>query len=75
MDSHTILNLILQMAFLMLYIPLSLPTTAGLDKIQFNDGLKYQNFVFGNGAGKHTLDISLFPNELLLSETEFWQAY
>ena len=75
MDARTIPNLILQMAFLKLYIPLSLLTTTTLDKLHFNDGLKYQKILFGNGAGKYTLDISLFPNELPLSESEFWQAY
>ena len=72
MDKRVIPNPILQMAFLKLYIPLSLLTTTALDN---NDGLKYQNILSGNRAGKHTLDISLFPNELSLSESEFWQAY
>ena len=75
MDARTIPNPILQMAFLKLYIPLSLLTTTALDKIHFNDGLKYQKILFGNGAGKHTLDVSLFLNELSLTESEFWQAY
>ena len=75
MDTCTIPNPILQMAFLKLYIPLSLLTTTAIDKIHFNDRLKYQKILFGNGTGKHTLDISLFPNELSLTESEFWQAY
>ena len=74
MDAHMILNPILQMAFLKLYIPLLLLTTTALYKIHFNDGLKYQKILFGNGAGKHTLDVSLFPNELSLTKSEFWQA-
>ena len=65
----------LQMAYLKLFIPLSLLTTAVLDRIQFNDGLKFHKILFGNGAGKHSLDTSLFPTELSLSELEFWQAY
>ena len=63
------------MAYLKLFIPLSLLTTAALDRIQFNDGLKFHKILFSNGAGKHSLDTSLFPTELSLSESEFWQAY
>ena len=65
---------ILQMAYLRLFIPLSLLMTTVLDKIQFNDGLKFHKIYFGTGTGKHTLDITTFPNELSLTETEFWQA-
>ena len=63
------------MAYLKLFIPLSLLMTAVLDRIQFNDGLKYHEILFSNGAGKHSLDTSLFHDELSLSESEFWQAY
>ena len=66
---------ILQMAYLKLFIPLSLLTTLALDKIQFNDRLKYQKIIFSSNAGKHMLNILIFPDEMSLSEMEFWQAY
>ena len=68
-------NPILQMAYLKLFIPLSLLTTIVLDRIEFNDGLKFHKIIFGNWIGKHSLDISSFPTEQSLSESEFWQAY
>ena len=75
MNTRAIPDLILQMAYLKLFIPPSLLTTTALDRIQFNDSLKFHKILFGNGAGKHSLDTSLFPAELSLSESEFWQAY
>src|SRR6266481_4733340 len=75
MNTHPIPNAILQMAYSKLFIPLSVLTSMALDKIQFNDGLKFHKFVFGNGSGKHSLDVSTFPTELSLTEMEFWQAY
>jgi len=44
-------NAILQMAYLKLYIPLSMLTTSALLKIHSNNGLKYHKILFGNGAG------------------------
>ena len=49
--------------------------TTVLDRIQFNNGLKFHKILFSNRVGKHSLDSSLFPNELSLFESEFWQAY
>src|SRR5882724_6676964 len=43
-------NAILQMAYLKLYILLSMLTTSALSKIQSNDSLKYHKVPFGNGA-------------------------
>ena len=63
------------MAYLKLFIPLTLLTTATLHKIQFNDGLKYQKIIFSSSAGKHTHDTLAFPDEKTLSESQFWQAY
>ena len=63
------------MAYLKPFILLSLLTTVVLNRIEFNDGLKFHKFIFGNGIGKHSLDISSFPTEQSLSESEFWQAY
>ena len=75
MNSQAIPDPILQMAYLKLFISLSLLMTTVLDRIQFNDGLKYHKILFGNRVGKHSLDTSLFPDELSVSESEFWQAY
>ena len=63
------------MAYLRPFIPLSLLTTVTLDRIKFNNGLKFHKIIFGNGIGKHSLDISSFPTKQSLSESEFWQAY
>ena len=63
LNLRTLPKQILQMVYLKLFIPLSLLTTSALDKIQFNDGLKYQKIIFGSNAGKHMLDISIFPVE------------
>ena len=70
-----ILNTILQMAYSKLFIPLSMLTISTLTKIHANDGLKYHNIPFSNGAGKHSLDESVFPSEDSLSESFFLQAY
>ena len=75
LNACSILKPILQMAYLKLYIPLSMFTTTALDKIQFNDGLKFHKIIFGNGIGKHFLDISTFLQEHTFTETEFWQSY
>jgi len=75
MNVHSIPKPILQMAYLHLFIPLSLLMTTSLDKIQCNNGLKYHKIPLGNGAGKNSLDVSTFPTEFSLSESEFWQAY
>jgi len=63
----------LQMAYLKLYIPLSMLTNAALMKICLNDGLKYHKIPFGNGAGQQSLDESIFPPENSLSESIFLQ--
>jgi len=68
-------NAILQMAYMKLYIPLSMLTTSALSKIRLNDGLKYYKIPFGNGAGRQSLDESIFPAENMLSESLFLQAY
>jgi len=68
-------NTVLQMAYLKLYILLLMLTTAALSKIRSNDGLKYHKIPFSNGAGKQSLDESLFPPESSLSESLFLQAY
>ena len=75
LNARLIPNPILQMAYLKLFIPLSLLTTVALDRIEFNDGLKFHKIIFGNGIGKHSFDVSSFPTEQSLSESEFWQAY
>ena len=51
LNSRTLPKQILQMAYVKLFIPLSLLTTSALDKIQFNDGLKYQKIVFLSSVG------------------------
>src|SRR5882724_5810624 len=68
-------NAILQMAYLKLYIPLLMLTTAALSKVHSNDGLKYHKIPFGNGSGRQSLDETLFPPETSLSESLFLQAY
>jgi len=63
------------MAYLKLYIPLSLLMTSALSKICSNDSLKYHNILFSNGAGCQSLDESIFPPENALSESLSLQAY
>jgi len=75
LDMTKIPNAILQMAYLKLYIPLSLLMTSALSKICSNNGLKYHKIPFGNGAGWQSLDESLFPAENMLSESLFLQVY
>ena len=50
-------------------------TAASIDHIRHNQSLKYHKIVFSNGAGNYSLNESIFPDELLLNESEFWQAY
>ena len=68
-------NAILQMAYLKLFILLSMLTSSSLIKIWANDGLKYHKIPFGNSAGKQSLDESIFPPEDSLLESLFLQAY
>jgi len=75
LNSVAIPNALLQMAFNKLFIPLSMLRVASVDHIRFNQNLKYHKIVFGNGTGKYSLDESIFPDKLALSELEFWQAY
>ena len=56
-------------------IPLSLLTTASLDRIQLGLNLKFRRISFGINTGISTIDESLFPNEDSLSESDFWQMY
>jgi len=56
LDVTKIPNVILQMAYLKLFIPLSILTSSSLTKIHANDGLKYHKIPFGNGTGKQSLD-------------------
>ena len=55
-DMTRIPNAILQMAYMKLYIPLSMLTTSPLSKICSNDGLKYHKIPFGNEVGQQSLD-------------------
>ncbi|KAF8515934.1 hypothetical protein JB92DRAFT_2716426 [Gautieria morchelliformis] len=66
---------IMQMAFNGIYIPLSMLTTAALDRIRSNDNLRYKKIPFGNGVGKQSLDDSFFPVEDSLDTATFLQAY
>ncbi|KAF8510531.1 hypothetical protein JB92DRAFT_2831525 [Gautieria morchelliformis] len=66
---------IMQMAFNGIYIPLSMLTTAALDRIRSNDNLRYKKIPFGNGVGKQSLDDSFFPAEESLDTATFLQAY
>jgi len=75
LDVTKLPNAILQMAYLKLYIPLSMLTTSALSKIRSNDGLKYHKIPFSNGASCQSLDKSIFPPESALSESLFLQAY
>src|SRR5882724_9185406 len=75
LDNMKLPNAILQMDFLKLYIPLSMLTTSALTKIQANDGLKYHKIPYGNGAGKQSLNKTIFPAENILSKSLFLQAY
>ncbi|KAF8588078.1 hypothetical protein K439DRAFT_703122 [Ramaria rubella] len=68
-------DVILYMAFNKVYIPLSLLTTAALNKIRCNDDLKYKKILFGNGAWKPSLDEAQFPPETSLTSFLFLQAY
>jgi len=70
-----ILNAILQMAYLKLYIPLSMLITSALLKIHMNNSLKYDKIPFGNGVGHQSLDKSIFPPENSLYESLFLQPY
>src|SRR5882672_8720279 len=69
LDVTKIPNAILQMAYLKLFIPLSMLTTSALTRIHANDGLKYHKIPFGNGTGKQSLDELIFPPEESLSES------
>ena len=53
LNARTLPKQILQMAYLKLFIPLMLLTTATLDKIQFNDGLKYQKIISSSGVSRY----------------------
>ncbi|KAF8585568.1 hypothetical protein K439DRAFT_1560998 [Ramaria rubella] len=75
LDVMSIPSTILQMAHLRLFIPLSMLTTAILNKICNNDNLKFKKIPFGNGAGKQSLDESQFPPESSLDTFLFFQAY
>ena len=75
LDMTWIPNAILQMAYLRLYILLSMLMTTASSKNHLNDGLKYHKIPFGNGAGWQSLYKSLFPPENSLSESLFLQAY
>jgi len=74
LDSMGIPNAFLQMAFNKMFIPPSMLTAAVMDHIGYNQNLKYHKY-FGNGAGKYSLNELIFPDELALSKSEFWQAY
>jgi len=63
LDITKILNVILQMAYLKLFIPLSMLMTLSLAKICANNSLKYHKIPFSSGAGKQSLDESIFPSE------------
>jgi len=63
------------MAYLKLYIPLSMLMTSASSNICSNDRLKYYKILFSNGAGWQSLDESLFPSDNSLSESFFLQAY
>ena len=69
-----ILNAILQMAYLKLYIPLSMLTTSALLKIWSKDGLKYHKIPFGNGAGRQSLNESIFLPDVGYSYTGCWEV-
>jgi len=71
LDITKIPNAILQMAYLKLFIPLSMLMSSSLAKICANNGLKYHKIPFGNGAGKQSLDESIFLPEYSLSESLF----
>src|SRR5882724_7544256 len=73
LDVTKLPNAILQMAYLKLYIPLSMLMTSTLSKIRSNDSLKYHKIPFGNGAGCQSLDTSIFPPESALSESLFYK--
>jgi len=75
LDSLGIPNALLQMAFNKIFIPLLMLTAALMNRIRYNRSLKYHKIAFGNGTGKYSLDESSFPDELMLNESEFWQAY
>ena len=74
LDMTKIPNVILQMAYLKLYILLSMHATSPLTKIQSNYGIKYHKIPWGNGAGHQSLDESIFPAKNSLSECLFLQA-
>ena len=63
------------MAYLKLYIPLSMFMTTAFSKIHLSNGLKYHKIPFGNGAGWQSLDESIFPPEHTLMESLFLQVY
>jgi len=56
LDSLGIPNALLQMAFNKIFIPLSMLTAASMDRIRYNQSLKYHKIVFGNGMGKYSLN-------------------
>ena len=66
-------NAILQMAYNKIYIPLMMLTTSALSKIHGNNNLKYDKIPFGNGIGKQSLDELIFPAEVNLNESSFFQ--
>ena len=77
-NAHTVgirgtLNTILQMAYGKAYIPLSMLTTAALNRIRSNDNLKYVKVP--NSAVKQTLNPSQFGSEDDLSSDNWDQAY
>ena len=74
-DVNSILAIIFQMAYNKLYIPLSVLTTASLDRICSNQNLRFCKVPFSNGSGKQKLDDSSFPTEGSLDATTFLQAY
>ena len=68
-------NAILKMAYLKLYIPLSMLTTSALSKVCSNNSLKYHKILFGNGAGHQLFNKSIFLPKNSLSESLSLQAY
>jgi|SRR5882724_10411920 len=63
------------MAYLKLYILLSVLTTAALLKIHANNGLKYHKILFGKSEGRKSLNQFIFLPQHMLSKSMFLQEY
>ena len=75
METDVLPDVVVHMMQNRVFIPLSLLTTATLDRIQLNQNVKFQRITFGNGTGHTSIDETTFPAEDSLSESDFWQAY